>query len=66
MRTVEHAVDVWDLRGMDPRLHSGELLKSLHTFAADGWELVWMALNVDLADHDGPCHVRVFKRIFET
>lgn len=65
MRTIEHAVDVWDLTGMDPRLNAGMLLQHLHAFAADGWELVWMELNVDLADHHGPCHVLVFKRVVE-
>lgn len=65
MRAIEHAVDVWDLRGLDPRLDSGMLLEHLHSFADEGWELVWMGLNVNLADHDGPCHVLVFKRVVE-
>jgi hypothetical protein len=35
----------------------------LSDFAAEGWELVWMGLNLDLADHEGECHVLVFKRV---
>jgi hypothetical protein len=66
MRTIEHAVDVWDLTGTDRRLDSRKLLAHLHDFAAEGWELVWIAVNADLADHDGPCHVLVFKRVLET
>jgi hypothetical protein len=65
MRTIEHAIDLWDLRGMDPRLNSGMLHKHLHDFAEEGWELVWMSLNVELADHRGPCHLLVFKRVVE-
>jgi hypothetical protein len=65
VKTVEHAVDVWDLRGLDPRLHPGMLLEHLNAFADECWEFVWMDLNVDLADHDGPCHVLVFKRMLE-
>ncbi|MBD0317670.1 MAG: hypothetical protein ICV71_04030 [Thermoleophilia bacterium] len=65
MRAVEHAVDVWDLRGMDPRLDSRLLLEHLQRFAAEGWELVWMGVDVELADHRGPCHVLVFKRVVE-
>jgi len=41
------------------------LLEHLNAFADEGWEFVWMGLNVDLADHDGPCHVLVFKRMLE-
>jgi hypothetical protein len=63
MRTIEHAVDVWDLTGMDARLSSGMLVEHLRDVAQEGWELVWMGLNVDLSDHPGPCHVLVFKRI---
>ncbi len=51
MRVIEHAVDVWDLRGMDARLNSKEL--------------VWMEPQAELADHEGPCHVSVFKRVLE-
>jgi hypothetical protein len=65
MRAIEHAVDIWDLRGMDPRLNSGMLVGHLRDFADDGWELVWMGLGVELADHPGPCHVLVFKRVLE-
>jgi hypothetical protein len=65
MRTVEHAVDIWDLRGMSRKLDSGMLLAHLHDFAAEGWELVWMGLDVELADHDGPAHLLVFKRVTE-
>jgi hypothetical protein len=62
MPTIEHAVDIWDLRGLDPRLDSRLLLKHVNEFGAEGWEFVWIGLNVDLADHEGPCHVLVFKR----
>jgi hypothetical protein len=65
MRTIEHAIDIWDLRGMDPRLDSRMLHEHLHDFADEGWELVWMSLHVELADHRGPCHVLVFKRVAE-
>jgi hypothetical protein len=65
MSTIEHAVDVWDLAGMDPRLNSGILLKHLRDFAQEGWELVWMSPNIDLADHRGPCHILVFKRVLD-
>jgi hypothetical protein len=66
MKRIEHAVDVWDLAGTDPRLNSKTLLQHLHDFAADGWELVWMALHANLADHNGPCHLLVFKRVVES
>ena len=62
MTTIEYAVDVWDLRDMDPRLNSRRLLDHLNDFGREGWELVWLGLNVDLADHDGRCHVLAFKR----
>jgi hypothetical protein len=65
MRTVEHAIDIWDLRGMDPRLNSRMFHEHLHDFAEEGWELVWMSLNVELADHRGPCHLLVLKRVVE-
>ena len=65
MRAVAHAVDVWDLREVDPRLDSRLLLQHLHEFAAEGWELVWMGASVELADQGGPCHVLVFKRVVE-
>ena len=32
MRTVEHAVDIWDLRGMSRKLDSGMLLAHLLVF----------------------------------
>jgi hypothetical protein len=62
---IDYAVDVWDLRGVDPRLDSRELLEHLQDFGREGWELVWFELNVDLANHDGPCHVLAFKRAAE-
>ena len=65
MRTIEHAVDVWDLAGIGPRLDSGMLVKHLRDFAEEGWELVRMSLNMDLADHHGPCHVLVFRRVLD-
>jgi hypothetical protein len=37
------------------------LLKHLNDFGAKGWELVWMAVNVDRA-RDGESHLLVFKR----
>jgi hypothetical protein len=65
MRTVEHAIDIWDLAGMDPRLNSRMLHEHLREFERERWELVWMGLNVDLADHPGPCHLLIFKRVAE-
>ena len=65
MRRVEHAIDIWDLRGLDQRLNAKMLHEHLNDFATEGWELVWLGLNVELADHRGPCHLLVFKRIFE-
>jgi len=65
MRTVEHAIDIWDLAGMDPRLNSRMLHEHLREFEHERWELVWMGLNADLADHRGPCHVLIFKRVVE-
>ena len=63
MRVVEHAIDIWDLAGLDPRLNTRMLHDHLSDFAQEGWELVWMGLNIDLADHEGECHVLVFKRV---
>jgi hypothetical protein len=65
MRTIEHTVDVWDLAGMDRRLDVGMLVKHLRDLGEEGWELVWMGPNLDLADHHGPCHVLVFKRVLD-
>jgi hypothetical protein len=65
MRVIEHAVDLWDLRGRDPRLNAKELVDYLQRFAAEGWELVWMEPRADLADQEGPCHVSVFKRVLD-
>jgi hypothetical protein len=62
MRALEYAVDIWDLRGMDSRLNSRLLHEHLQEFGAQGWELAWMSLNVELADHQGPCHLLVFAR----
>ena len=50
---------------MDARLNSKELVEYLHGFATEGWELVWMEPQAELADHEGPCHVSVFKRVLE-
>jgi hypothetical protein len=61
MPKVEYAIDVWDLRGTDRRPDAGQLLQHLRAFGEEGWELVWMALNVDLVG-DGPSHLLVFKR----
>jgi hypothetical protein len=60
---VEHAIDIWDLTGLDPRLNTSVLHDHLRDFGQEGWELVWMGLNLDIADHEGPCHVLVFKRV---
>jgi hypothetical protein len=54
MRAVEHAIDIWDLREMDPRLNSGMLHEHLHDFADEGWELVWMSLNASSPIIVGP------------
>jgi hypothetical protein len=37
------------------------LLRHLNDFGTEGWELVWMAFNIDVAGH-GECHLLVFKR----
>jgi hypothetical protein len=58
---IEYAVDVWDLTGMEPTPESLALLRHLNDFGADGWELAWMAFNLDVAGH-GECHLLVFKR----
>jgi hypothetical protein len=39
------------------------LHEHLQDFAEEGWELVWMGLDVELLDHRGPCHLLVFKRL---
>ena len=66
MPAFEYAVDVWETRDGDHRLDARELLENLNSpFGNEGWELVWMALDTDLADHDGRCHLRVFKRAVE-
>jgi hypothetical protein len=66
MRTIEYAVDIWDLRGVDRRLDSRVLHDHLLDFGAEGWELVWIGANEELADQAGPCRILVFKRIAET
>ena len=63
MRKVEHAIDIWDMTGLSRRLDTRMLHEHLHDFAEEGWELVWMGLDVELADHRGPCHLLVFKRL---
>jgi hypothetical protein len=65
VRRVEHAIDIWDLTGLDPRLNTRMLHEHLNDFASEGWELVWLGLNVELADHRGPCHLLIFKRVVE-
>ena len=50
---------------MDPRLNSRMLHEHLREFEHERWELVWMGLNVDLADHPGPSHILIFKRVAE-
>jgi hypothetical protein len=65
MRRVEHAIDIWDLTGLDRRLNAGMLRDHLRDFEREGWELVWMALDVELADLRRPSHVLVLKRVFE-
>ena len=61
MLAVEYAVDVWDLTGVERKPDAAALLKHLNDFGAEGWELIWMAFNVDRA-RDGESHVLVFKR----
>src|SRR5215467_7055642 len=53
MAKVEYAVDVLDLSGTDGRLNSFLLLKHLRDFGEEGWELVSLTLNIDLAEQ-GP------------
>ena len=62
MPKVEYAVDIWDLRGTDGRPDVERLLEHLRRFGDEGWELVSIAFNVDLARH-GPSHLSVFKRL---
>lgn len=62
MGNVEYAIDIWDLRGTDGQPDADQLLQHLRAFGEEGWELVWMALNVDLVRH-GPSHLLVFKRL---
>ena len=65
MRKVEHAIDIWDLAGLDRRLDTRTLHEHLQDFAQEGWELVWLGLDLELADHRGPCHVLILKRVVE-
>jgi len=62
MAKVEYAVDVWDLSGTDGRLNSFLLLKHLRDFGEEGWELLSLTLNIDLAEQ-APSHLLVFKRL---
>jgi hypothetical protein len=41
------------------------LHQHLRDFAEEGWELVWMSLNLELADHHEPRHVLVFRRVLD-
>lgn len=61
MVTVEYAVDVWDLTHTERRPDAASLLEHLNAFGAEGWELVWLAFNIDLA-RGGESHLLVFKR----
>jgi hypothetical protein len=61
MGTVDYAVDVWDLSGTDGRPDSLQLLGHLRDFGKEGWELVSLSFNIDLAGQ-GPNHLLVFKR----
>jgi hypothetical protein len=61
-RPIEYAVDVWDLTGTEPKPDSVALLRHLNDFGAEGWELAWMAFNIDIVGH-GECHLLVFKRL---
>ena len=61
MPIVEYAVDVWDLRGVERKPDAAAVLKHLNEFGGEGWELVWLAFNVELA-RDGESHLFVFKR----
>jgi hypothetical protein len=46
----------------DERPNSSLLLEHLRAFGEEGWELVSLTLNIDLAEH-GPSHLLVFKRL---
>ena len=58
---IEYAIDIWDLRGLDPRPDVDTLHAHLNEFGQEGWELVSMTFNVELLRH-GECHLMVFKR----
>jgi hypothetical protein len=62
MAEIEYAIDVWDLSGTDGRPDAEMIHQHLRDFAAEGWELVSLSLNVELVRH-GPSHLLVFKRV---
>lgn len=61
MPRIEYAIDIWDLRGLDPRPDVEALHRHLNDFGEEGWELAWMALDTNLLRR-GECHLLVFKR----
>jgi hypothetical protein len=61
VQQIEYAIDIWDLRGLDPRPDAEALHRHLNDFGAEGWELVSLSFNVTLVRH-GECHLLVFKR----
>jgi hypothetical protein len=50
---TEYAVDIWDLRATDGRPNTPKLVRHLREIGDEGWDLVSLTFNVDLADH-GP------------
>ena len=62
MAKVEYAVDAWDLSGTGGRPDSFLLWNISRDFGEEGWELVSLTLNIDLAEQ-GPSHLPVFKRL---
>jgi hypothetical protein len=62
MPEIEYVIDIWDVAGTDERPDAELLHEHLRDFGAEGWELVSLSLNVDLARH-GSSHLLVFKRV---
>jgi hypothetical protein len=61
VRKIEYAIDIWDLRGTDGKPNAEQLHQHLRNFGEEGWELVSLTFDVDLARH-GPSHLAVFTR----
>ena len=64
MRRIEYHIDVWDLRGMEPKPDVMPLLEHLNEFGQDGWQLAVAEFNIELARH-GECHLLIFTRPVE-